>query len=395
MRILEVNKFFFMKRGAERHFFDLIALLEKRGHEVSVFSMRHPENKSSKWEKYFVSHVGYNDDDSTFFERVLGMGRLFWSSEARRNMKALIQDFRPELVHIHNAYHQLSLSFFSLIKKAGVPLIMTVHDYASISPDKDAYYPEVGQEYWKFLRVKKYGFGKRLLLVVKKYWEDMFGFYDCVDRFIVPSQYVESILLSAGIAKERIVVLPHFISDEETPPKEISDFEIPEKYLFFFGALASGKGIETLLELSSEADMPILFAGRMEATFDFSKYPLAQYVGMRTKEELHTLIQKSAAVISASTLPETFGLTALETITQGIPFFALDRGALSEIIENGTNGFLARDEEELKRVVSKFLTGDMNFPNSGTIQENARKKFGESYYISQFGTLTESLTRKY
>lgn len=394
MKILEVNKFFFMKRGAERHFFDLISLLEKKGHEVAVFSMWHPENKSSKWEKYFVSHVGYNDDDSTFFERVIGIGRLFWSFEARRNMKALIRDFRPELIHIHNAYHQLSLSFFPVIKKFGIPLMLTVHDYACISPDKDAYYPEVGQEYWKFLRVKKYGFGKRLLLVIKKYWEDLFDFYGKVDRFIVPSRYVESILLSAGIAKERIAVLSHFISDEETSPKEISDFEIPEKYLFFFGALASGKGIETLLEISSETDMPILFAGRMESVIDFSKYPLARYIGMRTKGELEMLIRKSDAVVSASTLPETFGLTALETIAQGIPFFALDQGALSEIIENGTNGFLARDEDELKRAINKFLTGDMTFPDSKTIQENARKKFGETAYISQFETLSESLTRK-
>ena len=394
MKILEVNKFFYARRGAERHFLDLISLLEKKGHEVAVFSMHHPENKISKWEKYFVSHVGYNHDDSTFFERMIGMGRLFWSFEARRNMKAIIRDFQPEVVHIHNAYHQLSLSFFPCIKKSGIPLVMTVHDYACISPDKDSYYPEVGQKYWKFLRVKKYGFGKRLLLVLKKYWEDLIGSYDCVDRFIVPSRYVENVLLSADIAKGRIVVLPHFISNDKEAHSNALDIKAPEKYLLSFGVLSKEKGTETLLELSSEKEFPILFAGRSEGDFNFKQYPFAKYIGIRTKEEINLLIQNAVAIVSASTLPETFGLTALETIALGKPFFALNRGALAEIIENGTNGFLAQDEMELKKIVSRFLSGEIIFPSSEIILENAHKKFGEIAYISQLQSIFESLTRK-
>ncbi|MFZ1720450.1 MAG: glycosyltransferase family 4 protein [Candidatus Moraniibacteriota bacterium] len=394
MRILEVNKFFYMRRGAERHFLDLIALLEKNAHEIAVFSMQHPENLASKWERYFVSHVGYNDDDSMIWERIVGIGRLFWSFEARRNMRSLLTDFRPEVVHVHNAYHQLSLSFFPLIKRASIPLVMTVHDYALISPDKDAYYPEVGRQYWKFLRMNKYGFGKRFFLVLKKYWEDIVGFYDCIDRFIVPSRYVEGILLSAGIAKERIVVLPHFVSDEMIDSVVMTDVEVPEKYLLSFGVLSSEKGTETLLSLSSEMKIPILFAGRMEGVFDFTKYPLAKYIGTRTKGELQTLIRKSMAVVSASTLPETFGLTALETIALGKPFLGLNRGALSEIIENGENGFLAKNQEMLADVIRKFLAGEIIFSDDDAIRRQAEERFGSSVYLAQFKVLVEALTTK-
>ena len=41
MRILEINKFFYLRRGAERHMLDVIDLLRKRGHEVAVLSMEH------------------------------------------------------------------------------------------------------------------------------------------------------------------------------------------------------------------------------------------------------------------------------------------------------------------------------------------------------------------
>ena len=393
MKILEINKFFYARRGAELHFLDVTLLLEKSGHDVAVFSMQHPENKVSKWEQYFVSHCGYNTYDSTLWERMIGTGRLFWSFEARRKLRILLDEFHPDIVHVHNAYHQLSLSFFPLIKKAGIPFIMTVHDYAMISPDKDMYSPEIGKQYWKFLRVKKYGFGKRLLLVLKKYWEDAWDFYDNIDRFIVPSRFVESILLSAGIPKEKIVILPHFISESESDVMPATDAALPEKYLFSFGAISKEKGIETLLHIAKSLDIPLVLAGRIESGFDPSEHPQVIYLGMRKKSELNSLISPASVVISASTLPETFGLTALETIALGKPFFGLDRGALSEIIENGANGFLAHDEAELQKNISRFLSREVILKDTATIQSNAYEKFGETVYLRKFQAVYTSLTR--
>ena len=48
MKILEINKFNFPNRGADRHFLDLCELLESSGHEVAVFAMDHPKNKKTK-----------------------------------------------------------------------------------------------------------------------------------------------------------------------------------------------------------------------------------------------------------------------------------------------------------------------------------------------------------
>ncbi len=394
MKILEINKFFSARRGAERHFLDLITLLEKHGQEVAVFSMRHPENMPSPWEKYFVSHVGYNSDDSTLCERIMGTGRLFWSFEARRNMKAIINDFRPELVHVHNAYHQLSLSFFPIIKKAGIPLVMTVHDYVMISPDKDTYYPEVGRQYWKFLLVQKYSIGKRLLLIVKKYWEESCGFYDNVDHFIIPSRYVKNIFLSAGVSEEKMTVLPHFIPESDEGSGENRERKLPKEYLFSFGAISKEKGIDTLLQISASTHIPLVLAGRIEGDFDVEKYPNVIYLGMQNRFELNGLIKNAAAVVSASELPETFGLTALETVSLGKPFFALDRGALSEIITNGENGFLAKDRAELETIINRFLSGEIRVATPEILRNTASERFGARTYLGQFQPLSESLTRK-
>lgn len=390
MRIIEATKFHYFRRGTSRHYFDLIAALERHGHQVASFSMRSKEVLPSQWKKYFVSYVGYNQNDSNLWERLKGVGRLFWSFEARQKMAALIRDFQPDIVHVHGAYHQLTLSFFPLVKKMGIPLIMTVHDYAMISPDKDAYYPEVGKHYFKFLFIKKYGIGKRLLLVIKKYWEDWYGFYDCVDHFIVPSQYVENILLSAGVAKEKMTVLLHFISETENKNETVKEVVLPARYLFFFGAISKVKGIETLLRLSLALDTPLLLAGRFESGPDLKGYPKVSYLGMRTKGELNTLITHAAAVIGATLSPEPFGLTALETIALGKPYFALDTGAIHEIIKNGFNGFLAPNEKMLEETLRAYLSGAQTYASEADIRKDASERFGEEAYIQKFEACTES-----
>lgn len=384
MRILEINKFYYPRRGAERHFLDCIELLKRVGHDVAVFTMDDKRNVSHENEKYFVSYVGYNRDDSNFWERLKGIGRLFWSFEARRKMQALIRDFKPEVAHTHNSYHQLSLSFFPLLKQKNIPLIMTVHDYAMISPDKDTYYPEIGKKYFKFLWMKKYSFGKRLLLVMKKYWEDWYGFYDSVDLFLVPSRYVENILLSASVNKEKISVLPHFISETENKSETVGGVTLPATYLFSFGAISKEKGIETLLQVSKALDIPLLLAGQWESGPDLKEYPQASYIGMRTKAELNTLIAHATAVVSASELPETFGLAALETIAIGKPYFAFDTGALSEIIRDGFNGFLAQNEKALEEALSAYLSGTQEY-SEDAIRKDAEERFGEGAYMRRFG----------
>lgn len=384
MRILEINKFYYPRRGAERHFLDCIELLKRAGHSVAVFTMDDKRNVSRENKKYFVSYVGYNRDDSNFWERLKGMGRLFWSFEARRKMQVLIRDFKPEVVHVHNAYHQLSLSFFPLLKQKNIPFVMTVHDYAMISPDKDAYYPEVGEKYWKFIGIKKYGFGKRFLLVVKKYWEDWCGFYDCVDCFFVPSRYVENILLSAGVNKERIIVLPHFILETENKNEAIKGITLPAEYIFSFGAISEEKGIKTLLQLSETLDIPLVLAGQWESGPELKEYPQARYIGTRTKAELNTLIAHATAVVSASELPETFGLAALETIALGKPYFAFDTGALHGIIRSGFNGFLAQNEKDLEEALQAYISGTQVYASKDDIRKDAEGRFGAETYMRRF-----------
>lgn len=388
MNILEVNKFYYLRRGAERHFLDLIALLERRGHTVGVLAMEHPQNLEHRHARFFVSFVGYNPGEGSLVQTLIGIGRIFWSFEARRKMRALLEEWRPDVVHTHNIYHQLSPSILGPVRALSIPIVMTVHDYALVSPDKDAYYPDVGKQYWRFLLKHKYGLGKRLLLVLRAYWEHTFGWYEKdIDHYIVPSQYVFDTLKQAGIPETKMTILPHFIANEDVS----SPSDTPRQpYSLALGTLSAGKGTNTLVEIFAKLGQRLVLAGGVEAGFKLKENNMIEVVGQKSGDEVRRLIAGARCVVSASILPETFGLVALEAITAGKPFFGLRTGALGEIVENGRNGFLAKDVAELERVLGDFFAGRLAF-DAEALQRAARERFGAEYYAKRLEVLYRSL----
>ena len=133
MKILEINKFNYLRRGAEKHYLDVVSLLKAGGHEVAVFSMDNPRNDFSPWKKYFVNYAGFEVQDS-WLTKLKGLLRIY-SFEAKRKIGKLLDDFQPDIVHIHNIYHHISPSILGEIKKRKIPIVMTIHDYNLICPN--------------------------------------------------------------------------------------------------------------------------------------------------------------------------------------------------------------------------------------------------------------------
>ena len=390
MRILEINKYNYPKGGADRHFLDVSALLEFQGNQVAIFSMENSKNEYSVWSKYFVSYVGYNKNDSSLFQKIIGIGRIFYSFKAKRKIRKLLNYFQPEVVHIHNIYHQISFSIISEIKKKGIPIIMTVHDYHLISPDKDEFYEKIGKKYWKFLLFKKYSFKKRLLLVLKSYWENYLDWKNEIDLFISPSQFVSEKLQKWGIAKERIVVLPHFISEAflEIAKKKEPDNE----YAFYFGRILKDKGVPELIETFKKfKGIRLFLAGEIEDDTKIISDENIKYLGKLNKEEIKEYIRNSKFCVSFSRLPETFGLTALESILLGKPFIGLNYGAFSEVIDQGKTGFICENIEEAEKKINEIISGKIIF-NENEIIEIAQKKFGQEKYYEKFIKIVKKLT---
>ena len=362
MKILEINKFNFVRDGADKHFLELMNLLKANGHEVAVFSMKHPKNKFSPWKKYFVSYVG-SGKRAGFGSKIKAISRIY-SLEAKRKMARLLDDFQPEIVHIHDI-RNLSPSILGEIKKRNIPVIMTIHDYSLISPDYDS---NSGRESWKEVSFKKCRvfIGKKR--VQNSYWlsalavgefafNKFFRLYGCVDLFIAPSMFCREKLIRGGISKEKIAIIPHFFQGH-CEPQKTCDWK-RGKYVIYFGEISRQRGADRLIKLFAERkNIKLYLAGRLKEGFVIPKNKNIKSVGSLNSSDLNDYIKNSLFAISYSRHPETFGSMALDAMKNGKPFVGYSGNAADEIIESDRSGYLAKDQEELEKYIDKLIADD-------------------------------------
>ena len=127
MKILMVNKFFYIKGGSETYYFALKRKLEKEGHIVIDFSMKDKKNFESKYADYFVDNVDYSGSTSLINKLKMGIN-IIYSQEAKRKFEELVIKTKPDIVHLHIFQHQLSPSILDVCKKYNLPTVYTAHD---------------------------------------------------------------------------------------------------------------------------------------------------------------------------------------------------------------------------------------------------------------------------
>ncbi len=353
MRILEINKYLYQKGGAETYLLALIELLKKNGQKIICFSQKNPANIESAGEEFFISDLDLSGADRSAAWR---WGRIFWSFAARRAIKKTIRKYRPDIAHIHNIYHQISPSILPILKSAGIPIVMTVHDFKLITP----FYTlrADGAEMEKSLPA-------RLLLRAEFAWHKKLRIYERnVDLFLAPSEFVKNKLIEEGYPPEKIAVLPLFV------PSRFFSSKAPEaedKYILSFGRLNESKGFDDLIAAFSELKvrgLKLKIAGdgpdraRLQKLIKSMRLDWQiELLGRKSPDDIKRLIEGAEIVVNCSKVHETFGLAVLEAMAIGRPIIASKVGAIPELIRHGESGLLydAADAGDLKRQLHLLL----------------------------------------
>lgn len=392
MRILQVNKFHYLRGGAEKYFLDMAEKLRQDGHEVAVFSMRHPKNLPSPWEKYFVSRISFNE--SKLRDKLLAPGRIIYSLEAKRKFRKLVDDFRPEVIHIHNIYHQLSPSILSVARKRNIPVVMHLHDYKLVCPnyqlfvDNKICYRCRKHRYCQAIKHRcfKGSLVQSTLVALEMFLHHrVWKIYEkAVSLYIAPSAFMKDTVVSFGIPAEKVEVLYNFIDRPKTVVENIET----QNYLLYYGRLSPEKGIDVLLEsLKSMANAPILKIVGSGPEMEKLK-AMAQSLGLEKSVELlgpkygadlEKIILGAKAVIIPSIWAENMPFVLLESLALGKVVIASRTGGLPELITQGESGFLfengnaqdlaekilALDNYDLKKIGSaaKEQVADLNLEN--------------------------------
>ena len=131
--LLNINNYHYRRGGAEVVYLEQSRLFREAGWDVAEYAMHHPSNLESEWSQYFVDEVDAVGDTSVI-DKVVGAGRVVYSTQARRNLKRLLDDVEVDIAHAHNVYHHLSPAILPVLHRRGIPTLLTTHDLKLACP---------------------------------------------------------------------------------------------------------------------------------------------------------------------------------------------------------------------------------------------------------------------
>lgn len=350
MKILQINKFLFPYGGADNYFLNLCKLLERKGHEVIYFCMEHPHNQPSKFASYFPSYVK-TQGELSFHEKLKAAQRMFYSFEVRKKLRQLIVDHKPDVAHIHNLHIQLSVSVIDELKKAGMPIVMTLHDHHIVCPINLLFTKGhvcescIHGRYFNclFKKCMDNSLPKSAAAMLESYISNvLLKSYYKIDTLISPSKFLIGEVKKMGFSK-KIKHLPNFIEVKDFNP--VSN-QSEKKGMVCFGRLVEEKGISFLLEAVEGLSEPLkiigegperpYLEGKTKKEAMNNVFFLGRMESFRLKEE----IAASHFSIVPSICYDNFPYSVLESFALGKPVIGSAIGGIPELVVDEQTGFL-------------------------------------------------------
>ncbi|MCA9734491.1 MAG: glycosyltransferase family 4 protein [Deferribacteres bacterium] len=408
MKILNVDKYYFIKGGAERYYFELAKVLEAYGHEVIPFSMQHPENFETNYAEYFVPNIEFNGLTPLQKMRQTPeiLGRIIYSRKAKEAVTRLIEKTKPDIAHLHMIDHQLSPSILHAFRDAGIPVIQTCHQYKLVCPSYRLFVMHTnevcercisGDFYHAFAqKCLKDSRGASALVTIESYVHKWMKIYDNIDLFHVPSRFLGNKLIEGGFPEEKIWHNFYTINLEDYPyHPEYGD------YCLYFGRLSEEKGIQTLLRaMKSMPETKLLVAGDgpYRAFLEGLKFELGlenvTFLGNKGGDELVKLVQNSRFIVVPSEWYDNSPLVIYEAFSMGKPAIVSTMGGMPELVDDGINGFhfQAGDEEELSdKVATLWSDTDLIQKFSKNAREKADREFSPAAHYNNIIQVYEKL----
>ena len=345
--LLSINNYFYLRGGAESVFFEEMELFSREGWEVVPFSMHDEKNQSSTWSRYFIDSLEFDNIQSTL-AKVRAVPKIIYSREAQQKLRALLAEIQPDIVHAHNIYHHLSPAILPVLKEAGLPVVVTLHDlkiacpaYRMLNDSGICEKCKGGKNYHVLTNrcIKGSTVGSAVIMA-ESYLHQWLGSYrKHVDRFIVPSRFYRDKFVEWGWPAEQFAYVPNFVDvDQFKPHNEAGE------YFFYFGRLSFEKGVGTLVKAALESGVKLKIAGTGpdgDALRDLAKgADNIEFLGFLRGDPLHEAIGHARAVVLPSEWYENAPISVMESCAMARPVIGADIGGIPELIRQDETGFV-------------------------------------------------------
>lgn len=236
---------------------------------------------------------------------------------------------------IHNHYDFLPLTYSGLIK---TPLLTTIHGFSSA----------------------------KILPVYKKYNKN--------------THYVSISDADRNEELDYIKTVYHGIDLESfTFKKDSGD------YLVYFGRIHRDKGTRDAIHVAKQAKMKLVIAGIIQDKEYYEKevMPFLNdeicYIGSVGPEERNTVLGNAYALLHPIHFNEPFGLSIVEAMACGTPVLAFNKGSMPEIIQEGVNGFLVANVDEMAARIK-----DIKHISRAACRKTVEDRFSQAKMVKEY-----------
>lgn len=300
-----------------------------------------------------------------------------------------IQTINPDIVHLH--WTHLGMMSTQDLPNINRPIIFTLHDNWAFTggchvkwtcegfKEKCGKCPHLGS---------KYGFDLSRLL-----WRQKHRIFSRLSNitFVAPSTWMAEMAKQSSLLKhENIHVVPNPIDITVFKPLDKANSRIlwnlpAHKKLILFGAVGAltdqNKGFNELveaLEKISSTGFELVIFGSSGITDAEKKFKIkTHFLGYINDDVSLATIYNSADVMVVPSRQESFGLTASEALSCGVPVVAFETSGLIDIVDHKINGYLARPFQSSD--LANGITWVLDHDDPALLSSNARKKVLENF----------------
>lgn len=368
MNLLLVHNYYQQPGGEDQSFAAEAALLEARGHRV-------------------VRYTLHNDAVATMGLLDLARATL-WNGTVYRDLRALIRQERPHLVHFHNTFPLISPAAYYAARAEGVPVVQRLSNYRLFCLNACFYrdgavceacmgkaLPLPGIRHGCYRDDRLASTGVATLLATHRAagtWLRM------VDLYVTLSHFARNKFIEGGLPADKLYVKPNFL--DPAPPVGTGQ----GGYALFVGRLSPEKGLRTLLaawrQVGERLPLRIVGAGPLQGEVEaaVASMPGVSWLGRLPAEEVYRLMGEAALLVAPSECYETFGRASMEAFATGTPVVASALGAVAELVTPGIDGFHVRpgDPDALAAQVHWIAARPELLP---TMRQAARRTFATHF----------------
>ncbi|MFT5522762.1 MAG: glycosyltransferase involved in cell wall biosynthesis [Pirellulaceae bacterium] len=341
---------------------------------------------------------------------VLKKFSAFWNGLYSRKsyveMKNVIAEYQPDIVHAHNLYPLFSPSVLVAAREENIPVVLTVHNHGLTCPRSDHLNKGKicekcvgGKEYNCVLQNCRENILESVAYAARATIARKFKlFTDNVTTVIALSTFARERFQNYGFRDDQISVLPNLFA---SPVDDNLDLAVERSFVGFAGRLSPEKGTSCLARASHLIpEIPIRLAGDgVEKTkLESQVGSNVTFLGRCNQDEMNSFYRQARFIVVPSLCFEMCPLVIVEAMSHGIPVIASRIGGLSEIVRDGETGLLFEPDNEAelaRRIRQLWNDGDLYKQLSVNAREFASGELGDDVYYQKLIQIYEAAARKH